>query len=168
MRVALLAVCLSASIAFAQSPVQTEIFALQQQIASIQQEQQTVFSSSRCCRRSSATSSRRPIHRRSRTLRSTVGTIRRPNYDDLVREKQAREDRIEQYTSDLNALFERHPVLEQQKQALLAPLRALTQSHMHAPIPVQSVPTSCADSVASAKQVIRWRDAAVLGIGDKR
>jgi len=128
MRVVLLAVCLSASIAFAQSPVQTEIFALQQQIASIQQEQQTVFQQFQMLQtfKRDEQQAANPQVIENSPIYSQDNPP--PNYDDIVREKQARQDRIKQYTSDLNALFERHRALEQQKQALIARLRALTQT----------------------------------------
>jgi hypothetical protein len=50
-----------------------------------------------------------------------------PNYDDLVREKQAREDHIQQYTGDLNGLYARYQTLQEDKKALLACLQELTQ-----------------------------------------
>ena len=50
-----------------------------------------------------------------------------PNYDDIVKEKAARRERIQQYNSNINALFARYQELEQQKQPLLARLRQLMQ-----------------------------------------
>jgi hypothetical protein len=51
-----------------------------------------------------------------------------PNYDDIVRDKAARDARIRQYTGDLNTLWSRYQSLEQQKQPLIARLRELTQA----------------------------------------
>lgn len=42
-----------------------------------------------------------------------------PNYDDVVRQRQARDDRIKQYTEDLNRLYARYQDLEQEKAALM-------------------------------------------------
>ena len=50
-----------------------------------------------------------------------------PNYDDLVREKLAREERIDQYTTDLDNLFARYRVLEEQRKGVLDRLRQLSQ-----------------------------------------
>jgi hypothetical protein len=48
-----------------------------------------------------------------------------PNYDDMVREKQERQDRIKQYTGDLYAMYARYRELDEQKKALLDKLNAL-------------------------------------------
>ena len=42
-----------------------------------------------------------------------------PNYEDVARERQQRDDRIQRYTDDLGRLYARYQELEQQKAALL-------------------------------------------------
>jgi len=50
-----------------------------------------------------------------------------PNYDDVVRQKAERENRIKQYTEDLNRTYARYRELEDQKKALLEQLNALSR-----------------------------------------
>jgi hypothetical protein len=48
-----------------------------------------------------------------------------PNYDDMVRDKKERQDRIQQYTDDLYGMYARYRELNEQKKALLERLNAL-------------------------------------------
>jgi hypothetical protein len=50
-----------------------------------------------------------------------------PNYDDVVRQKAERENRIKQYTADLNRIYARYREIEDQKKALLEQLSQLAQ-----------------------------------------
>jgi hypothetical protein len=50
-----------------------------------------------------------------------------PNYDDLVRDKAKREDRIKQYTDELNGKDARYRELEERKRALLERQEQLRQ-----------------------------------------
>lgn len=50
-----------------------------------------------------------------------------PNYDDVVRQKAERENRIKQYTEDLNRIYARYREMEDQKKALLERLGQLAQ-----------------------------------------
>lgn len=48
-----------------------------------------------------------------------------PNYEEIVREKQAREARLESYTLEMERLYARHRELEDRKQPLLQELGEL-------------------------------------------
>lgn len=53
-------------------------------------------------------------------LPSTPGqSIPVPNYNDLMKQKQARQARIEKYTTDLDRLYARYQELENEKQQIL-------------------------------------------------
>ena len=116
-----------AATAWAQSDVDTEIRQIQAQIAAIQQEQQTVyqqFQMVQTLRRDEQQAANPTVIENSPVYSMDTPP---PNYDDMVREKAARRERIQQYTSDLNTLMARYQSLEQQKQWLTARLRELIQ-----------------------------------------
>ena len=120
---------LLASTAFAQQPeVDAEIRELQAQISAIQQEQQSVYQQFQMVNtlRRDELQAANPAVIESSPVYSSDNPP--PNYDDMVRAKQARDERIRQYTSEVNTLFARYQDLEQQKQQLLARLRALVQA----------------------------------------
>ena len=121
---------LLASTAFAQQPeVDAEIRQLQAQIGAIQQEQQSVyqqFQMVNTLRRDELQAANPAVIENSPVYSSDNPP---PNYDDVVRAKQARDERIRQYTSEVNTLFARYQDLEQQKQQVLARLRALVQAN---------------------------------------
>ncbi len=50
-----------------------------------------------------------------------------PNYDDVVRQKTERDNRIKQYTGELNRIYARYREIEDQKKALLERLSQLAQ-----------------------------------------
>ena len=115
-------------IAFAQQPdVDAEVRQLQAQIAAIQQEQQSVYQQFQMLQ----TLKRDELQAANPTVIENSPIYSQdnppPNYDDLVRDKLAREERIRQYTSELNTMYARYQSLDQQKQPLLARLRALAQ-----------------------------------------
>jgi hypothetical protein len=127
MRVLWMLVGLYASIAFAQSDVAIQARELQAQIAAVQQEQQSVYQQFQMLqqfKRDEQQALNPPVVESSPVYGGDNGP---PNYDDMVRERQARHDRIQRYTNDANELYARYQALEQQKQQLLAQLRALTQ-----------------------------------------
>jgi hypothetical protein len=129
MRFLMIMFVLLASTAFAQQPeVDAEIRQLQAQIGAIQQEQQSVyqqFQMVNTLRRDELQAANPAVIENSPVYSSDNPP---PNYDDMVRAKQARDERIRQYTSEVNTLFARYQDLEQQKQQLLARLRALAQA----------------------------------------
>jgi hypothetical protein len=130
MRFLVIMFALLASTAFAQQPeVDAEIRQLQAQIGAIQQEQQSVyqqFQMVNTLRRDELQAANPAVIENSPIYSSDNPP---PNYDDMVRAKQARDERIRQYTGEVNTLFARYQDLEQQKQQLLARLRALLQAH---------------------------------------
>ncbi len=116
-----------AATAWAQSDVDPEVRQIQAQIAAIQQEQQTVyqqFQMVQTLRQDEQQAANPTVIENSPVYSMDTPP---PNYDDMVREKAARRERIQQYSSDLSALMARYQSLEQQKQALMARLRELTQ-----------------------------------------
>ena len=126
MRALLLLFLLYVGIASAQSDVATEVRDLQAQIATIQQEQQSVYQQFQMLqtlkKEEEAAANPQVIEN------SPVYSMDNPppNYEDVVRDKAARHDRIQQYGGELNTLFARYQELEQQKQPLIARLRELT------------------------------------------
>jgi hypothetical protein len=52
-----------------------------------------------------------------------------PNYDDLVRDKARRDERIKHYTYELNRNYARYRELEDRKKVLLDRLDQLAQPH---------------------------------------
>ena len=61
-------------------------------------------------------------------LPSTPGqSIPVPNYNNLMQQKQERDQRIEKYTADLNRLYTRFTELENEKQVILEQIRSLEQ-----------------------------------------
>ncbi len=116
-----------AATAWAQSDVDPEVRQIQAQIAAIQQEQQTVyqqFQMVQTLRQDEQQAANPTVIENSPVYSMDTPP---PNYDDMVREKAARRERIQQYSGDLSALMARYQSLEQQKQALMARLRELTQ-----------------------------------------
>ena len=116
-----------AATACAQSDVDAEVRQIQAQIAAIQQEQQTVyqqFQMVQTLRQDEQQAANPTVIENSPVYSMDTPP---PNYDDMVREKAARRERIQQYSSDLNTLMARYQSLEQQKQALMARLRELSQ-----------------------------------------
>jgi len=128
MRVLLFLIGLLASVAYAQPEVDAEIRQLQSQIFAVQQEQQSMFQQFQMLQslRRDEQQAAHPTVIENSPIYSSDNPP--PNYDDLVRDKAARDERIRQYTSDLNTLYSRYQSLEQQKQPLIARLRELTQA----------------------------------------
>lgn len=52
-----------------------------------------------------------------------------PNYDDVVRERSAREQRLQQYSDEIDRLYARYRELDAQKQPLLDALSELALRH---------------------------------------
>lgn len=128
MRVLLLLLCMMVLPAWAQSETDAEVARLQAQLRNIEQEQQSVyqqFQMLQTFRHDEQLAAHPPVIENS-PVYSNMDTPP-PNYDDIVKDKAARDQRIQQYTADLNNLYARHQLLEQQKQALLARLRQISQ-----------------------------------------
>src|SRR3954469_8248460 len=115
MRVLLFLIGLLASVAYAQPAVDAEIRQLQSQIYAVQQEQQSVFQQFQMLqslRRDEQQAANPTVIENSPVYSSDNPP---PNYDDIVREKAARDERIRQYTSEVNAVYARHQALEREK-----------------------------------------------------
>ena len=50
-----------------------------------------------------------------------------PNYDDVVRQKTERDNRIKQYTEDLNRMYARYREIEAEKRVVLEQLNTLSR-----------------------------------------
>jgi DNA repair exonuclease SbcCD ATPase subunit len=127
MRLVSVLILLFSSAVFAQqSDVDAEIRQLQAQISSIQQEQQSVyqqFQMTTALRNDELHAANPTVIENSPVYSSDNAP---PNYDDMVRAKAARDERIRQYTGQVNTLYARYQELEQQKQQLVARLRDLS------------------------------------------
>ena len=122
-----LCLLLATGVALADPATDAETRQLQTQLAQIQQEQQAVFQQFQMLqelRRSERQAENPEVIHNSPVYSSDNPP---PNYDDLVREKLAREERIDQYTTDLDNLFARYRVLEEQRKGVLERLRQLSQ-----------------------------------------
>ena len=128
MRVLLFLIGLLASVTYAQPEVDAEIRQLQSQIYAVQQEQQSLYQQFQMLQslRRDEQQAANPMVIENSPIYSSDNPP--PNYDDIVRDKAARDARIRQYTGDLNTLWSRYQSLEQQKQPLIARLRELTQA----------------------------------------
>ncbi|SER00369.1 hypothetical protein SAMN05421690_100577 [Nitrosomonas sp. Nm51] len=56
---------------------------------------------------------------------ATVESVPIPKYEEMVRQKQNRKDRIEQYTADLDRLYARFRSLEDERQLLMEQINQL-------------------------------------------
>jgi hypothetical protein len=65
------------------------------------------------------------LQQSSQTSQSYTPDVSPPNYDDVVRERQARDDRLQRYGSEMDRLYARYRELEEQKRPLLDELTAL-------------------------------------------
>lgn len=50
-----------------------------------------------------------------------------PNYEDLMRRRQAKNDRMEKYTADLDRLYARYKELESERESLFERIKGLEQ-----------------------------------------
>ena len=127
MRLVLVLVLLFSSAVFAQqSDVDAEIRQLQAQVSAVQQEQQSVYQQFQMTTtlRNDELQAANPTVIENSPVYSSDNPP--PNYDDIVRAKAARDQRIRQYTTEVNTLYARYQELEQQKQQLIARIRALS------------------------------------------
>ncbi|MDP1558431.1 MAG: hypothetical protein Q8K59_04040 [Nitrosomonas sp.] len=58
----------------------------------------------------------------------SVQSIPVPNYDDLVKLRQEKQERIQKYTTDLDRLYNRYQELEERRQVLFDEIDLLKQS----------------------------------------
>lgn len=60
-------------------------------------------------------------------LNLTGKSIPIPNYEDLMRRRQAKNDRMEKYTADLDRLYARYKELESERESLFERIKSLEQ-----------------------------------------
>jgi hypothetical protein len=60
-------------------------------------------------------------------LNLTGKSIPIPNYEDLLRRRQEKNDRMEKYTTDLDRLYTRYKELENEREAIFEKIRRLEQ-----------------------------------------
>jgi hypothetical protein len=121
--IALLFSCFS----FADPASDAEIRRLESQLSLLQQEQQSVYQQFQMIqelRRAEIEAQYPQVIQNSPVY--TMGDPP-PNYDDVVRQKAERENRIKQYTEDLNRMYARYREIEDQKKVLLERLSQLAQ-----------------------------------------
>ncbi len=58
-------------------------------------------------------------------LNLTGKSIPVPNYDDLVRRRQGKNDRMQKYTADLDRLYARYKELESEREAIFEKIKSL-------------------------------------------
>jgi predicted nucleic acid-binding Zn-ribbon protein len=122
---AVLALLLS-GLGFADPQTDAEIQRLESQLQRVQQEQQSLYQQFQMVQelRRTEVQAENPQVIQNSTDYSMANPP--PNYDDLVREKTRREDRIKQYTEELNRVYARYSELEAQRKLLLDRLNELT------------------------------------------
>jgi predicted nucleic acid-binding Zn-ribbon protein len=122
---AVLALLLS-GLVFADPQTDAEIQRLESQLQRVQQEQQSLYQQFQMVQelRRTEVQAENPQVIQNSTDYSMANPP--PNYDDLVREKTRREDRIKQYTEELNRVYARYSDLEAQRKLLLDRLNELT------------------------------------------
>ena len=115
------------SMACADAQTEAEIQRVQIELQRIQQEQQSLYQQFQMIqelRRTELQMENPPVVQNSPDYNMDNPP---PNYDDVVREKAKREERIKQYTYDLNRNYARYQELEDQKRVLQNRLSELTQ-----------------------------------------
>jgi hypothetical protein len=119
--------CISTVEATAQRNIPAEIAQVQGELNAVRQEQQSVyqqFEMIQGLKQDELYAQNPPVIENSPIYSMDNPP---PNYDDMVREKRERQERIDQYTSDANALYARYRELEQHKRSLHDRLRQLRE-----------------------------------------
>lgn len=126
-RILLFLLSLAACAAFADGGTRDELGRLEAELDSVQQEQRSVFQNYQMTRelRLNEVQDGKAL-----AMQGASGTsLNRPppNYEDVVREQMGREQRIEQFTRDLQQLSVRYLALEDRRKALLDRIAELKQ-----------------------------------------
>lgn len=118
---------LLSGVAFADAQTDAEIKRVEAELQRIQQEQQSLYQQFQMIQelRRTEMQMEAPPVTQSTPDYSTENPP--PNYDELVRDKAKRDDRIKQYTAELNRNYARYRELEDRKRALQDRLDALAQ-----------------------------------------
>lgn len=126
-RILLCLLLLASRTAFADGATRDELSRLEAELSSVRQEQQSVYQSyqmTKELRLQEVQDGRVPAMQQAYS--NSINTPP-PNYDDVVREQMKREQRIGQFTSELQQLSARYLMLEDRRKALLDQIRELKQ-----------------------------------------
>jgi len=113
--------------AFADNDVQDELKQLETDLNGVRQEQQAVYQNYQIVRDMRLMEVQEGILPKPQYPYGTDLNTPPPNFDEVFRIQMEREQRIRQYTDDLENLSERYLELEQERKALLEQIRALKQ-----------------------------------------
>ena len=127
MRIVLAVLALLPALAFGDAASEAELRQLQAALGEIQQEQQSLYQQFQMIQelRRAELQDLYPAVIQNSPVYSMDNPP--PNYDDVARVRREREDRVRQYTDDLNRLYARYRELEDQKNALRARMSELAQ-----------------------------------------
>jgi hypothetical protein len=106
--------------AWAQENLDPRLAALEQELTRVRQEQQAVYQQFQILQALQRNEGLEADP--TSALYAPEGSI--PNYDDMVRARQERQERIRYYSDEMRRLSERHQVLEERAGPLLDEIRA--------------------------------------------
>ncbi|HTO43048.1 MAG TPA: hypothetical protein VML56_03145 [Burkholderiales bacterium] len=118
--------CLSA-VALADAATEAEIGRLQTQLDQLQHLQQSVYQQFQMIQELRRTEIDAQYPQVIQNSPDYAMGNSPPNYDDVVRQRAERDNRIKQYTDDLNRLYAQYQDLESQKRSLVDRLNLLVQ-----------------------------------------
>ena len=123
MRLLPLALLLWCASAIAQEDVDVQIKRLEITLNRIQAEQQSVYHQFQMVQELR----RSELQRAQQSIQVYTPPATPPSYDDVVREKEARETQMRRYGDELDRLYSRYRELEEQKRPLLDQLSDLAR-----------------------------------------
>ena len=118
-----LALLLWSGLAAGQEEVDAQIKRLETALNRIQAEQQSVYHQFQMVQELR----RSEIVQYQQSIQVYTPPATPPNYDDVVREKEARDARMRQYDDEVERLYDRYRELEEQKRPLLERLAELAR-----------------------------------------
>ena len=118
-----LALLLCSGFALGQEGVDAQIKRLETALERIQAEQQSVYHQFQMVQELR----RSDIQQYQQSIQVYTPPATPPNYDDVVREKEARDARMRRYDDEVERLYDRYRELEDQKRPLLERLSELAQ-----------------------------------------
>jgi chromosome segregation ATPase len=118
-----LALLLCSGLSLAQETVDVQIKRLETALERIQAEQQSVYHQFQMVQELR----RSEIQQYEQSIQVYTPPATPPNYDDVVREKEARDARMRRYDDEVERLYDRYRELEEQKRPLLERLSELAQ-----------------------------------------
>jgi len=123
MRLLPLALLLWCASAFSQEDVDAQIKRLETALNRIQAEQQSVYHQFQMVQEMR----RSELQRAQQSIQVYTAPATPPNYDDVVREREARDAQMQRYADELDRLYARYNELGEQKQPLLDQLSDLAR-----------------------------------------